>query len=473
MEKSPIVSPERAHAPKSRHTARSAGQNTLRNIGLICGREYKNQLTQRSFMITTIIYLLAIIIGSFVPTVIQYIGAHSNSQTTIAVINNAGSIAGMSGTPLINSIETSLNGSGNQAPGQNSSTSHFAVQAATATDLNTLKSDVKNGKLNILLVLDRTANQDVHFTCYTTTSDLADSDATRVQTMAGQLSIQDRAGRQHLSSAQVNSLFAEPQFTLTNLQQQKADRSLADTIAGYVLAYVGAILIFMAIMLYGNNVAQGVAEEKGNRIIEILINVTTPFQLMVGKIVGIGAAGLTQMITLVAVGIGMQVIQVPIRAALLGKTAVSSNPAISGAAINMLLLLLLYFILGFALYSSLYAAAGALVKRQEEARNGGAPINMLFMIGYIVSVSIASIPGVPDAMWVRIMSYVPFWSPTMMLMRIGVGTVAWWEILLTVILMALTFPLCAWISARIYRLGILMYGQSFSPRQLLKMVRTR
>lgn len=461
MTESPLVPPE--------HGDRSTHQNTLRNIGLITGREYKSQVTQRSYKVVTIIYLVAITIGAFVPTIIQYIQAHTNAQTKIAIINTAGSIAGMSDASLTHFIETSLNG---QASGQSTGKNpHFVVSTETADDLKTTEENIKNGSLNILLVMDRTASQDVGFTYYTTSSDPTDSDLTQVQSMTGQLSILDRGARQHLSADQISSLFAQPQFTITNLQQGQDTRSIADIVTGIVLAYVGTILIYIAILTYGNGVAQGVAEEKGSHIMEILVIAATPFQLMAGKIIGIGAAGLTQMALVVLVGIGMLETQMPIKAALLGNTGGGLNINITGASISMLLVLLLYFILAFALYASLYAAVGSLVSRQEEARNAGTPITLLFMVGYFVSVSIASIPDATSATWVRVMSYIPFWSPTLMPLRIAEATADWWEILLTVILMAISIPACAWLGARIYRAGILMYGQRFKLGQLLKMAR--
>ncbi len=449
----------------------SAGRNTLRNIGLISGREYKSQITQRSYKVTTIIYLVIITVGAFVPTIIQYIQAHTNSQaqTKIAIIDNARGVANMNGAVLTHYIETNLNRQANQASSQSTAkNAHFVVSTETANDLKKTQSDVKNGNLNILLVIDRQANQDVSFTYYTTSSDPTDSDLAQVRNMTGQLSILDRGARQNLSPAQISSLFAQPQFTITNLQEGQNGRSVANIVTGIILAYVGVILINIAILTYGNGVALGVAEEKGGHIMEILVIAATPFQLMAGKIIGIGAAGLTQMASLVLVGVSMLAIQNPIKAALLGNTAGSLNINITGASVTMLLLILLYFILGFALYASLFAAVGALVRRQEEARTAGTPIILLFMVGYLISVSIASIPGAPNATWVTVMSYIPFWSPTLMLLRIGVGAAAWWEVLMTVALMAVTIPACTWLSARIYRAGVLMYGQRFKLGQLLK-----
>jgi len=273
-----------------------------------------------------------------------------------------------------------------------------------------------------------------------------------------------------LRPTQTQNLFAKPDYSIISTQQNTNQRSAGEQVTGYVLAYIGVILIFMAIFMYGMGVATGVAEEKGSRIMEILVNAATPFQLMAGKIIGIGAAGLTQMGLLVTAGI-LGFLAQPILKMILGiPTGAAMSIDITGTSIILLLVVLLYFILGFLLYSTLFAAVGALVKRQEEVQSAAQPLTWLFMIGYLSSFAGAS---TPNALWVKIMSYIPFWTPTLMLMRIGAGDVAAWEIGLSVVLMLVATFFCATISARIYRSGILMYGQKPTLRQMIRLARTR
>ncbi len=380
----------------------AAQQNTLRNIGLIIKHEYKKRLTQRSFIISTIVILVLIVIASFVPTIIGYFVTHSNSQTRITVVNNAGSIGGLNGDRLTSYIKMVLNGT--------SGTTGAA-----------------NG--------DRAPNKDLRFTYYTTSSPTNDSNVSQVQALVSQLNILDKSSRLGLTPAKTSDLFAQPQFSDVNLNQAQNTRSTSDIIAGYILAYIGNILIYMAVLLYGSGVAMGVAEEKGSRIMEILVNAATPFQLLAGKIIGIGAAGLTQMALFVVIGIGALLLQLPLQAALLGSNSGLLNLSITGASITLLVLLLVYFILGFLLYATLFAAVGALVKRQDEVQNAVAPISMLLVAGYIVSFF-----GIymPDAIWIKVISYVPFWTPTTMLVRIATGGVAPWEIAFTIVLMIVT-----------------------------------
>ncbi|HEY4386410.1 MAG TPA: ABC transporter permease, partial [Ktedonobacteraceae bacterium] len=296
------------------------------------------------------------------------------------------------------------------------------------------------------------------------------TDLSQIQNLARQLNILDQSAHLGLTPSQTQSLFAQPDYKLINMKQNQDQRSVGDQVAGYVLAYVGVILIFMSIFMYGVGVANGVAEEKGSRIMEILVNAATPLQLMAGKILGIGAAGLTQMAMFVVVGI-LGLLMQPLLKMILGIPAgVTLDINITGTSIILLLVVLLYFVLGFLLYSTIFAAVGALVKRQEEVQSAIQPITWLFMVGYIVSFAGAS---TPNALWVRIIAYVPFWTPTTMLMRIGTGNVAPWEIGITVVLMLVAIVICTFISARIYRSGILMYGQKPTFLQLIRLARTK
>lgn len=473
MSKNTVVTPEQRTqqqepSPVAVGLGRYDQQNTPRNIGLIIAHEYKKRLTQRSFIISTIVILILIIIGSFIPTIVKYISATSTAQTKIVVVNNAGSIAGMNNDALLSYINTNLNG-----PTQGQSTSSpppYSIQLASADSISSLQSQVKNGSLSILLVLDRSPNQDVQFTYYTNANPNSDPNVSNVQTVAGQLSLLDRSSRLGLTPEQTGKLFAQPQFSVVSVGQAQNKRSTSELLSGIILAYVGVILIFMAVLLYGNGVATGVAEEKGSRIMEILVNAATPYQLMAGKILGIGAAGLTQMTAFVVVGISMLLLQNPIQAALLGSNTGGLNLDITGSSITILLLVLLYFILGFLLYATLYAALGALVKRQDEVQNAVQPLTWLFMVGYIASFFVIS---APDATWVKVVSYIPFWTPTTMLVRAAVSYVAWWEIALTVVLMIVAIFICTIIAARIYRFGVLMYGQRPKLGQLIKLARMK
>jgi ABC-2 type transport system permease protein len=475
MSKKTVVTPEREtpaqNVPEQGHTSvavSSGGAATLhtwRNIRLIIGREYKNRVTQRSFVITSIILLVIVFLAAFVPTIVQLITARTTSQTHIVVVNDAGSVAGLNDTALAAYIDTALNGTtGTQTAGNPA----FALTFSTAHALPDLQNQVKNGQLDILLALARATNQDLRLTYNTSASATNDTNLSTIQALAQLLTFLDTAHRLDLTSSQTQRLSAPPDLTVVYSQQSQSTRPESEIIAGDVLAIAGAILIFISVSIYANIVAAGVAEEKGSRIMEILVNAATPFQLLVGKIVGIGAACLTQMGCLVVVGIGALLLQTPLQAALFGAKAGGFIQYLTGVSIPFYLLFLVYILLAFFLYTTLYAGFGAMVKRQDEVQNATILPSLLVITGYLLFyLGLAS----PNAAWTKVLSYIPFFTPELMLVRLALGTVAWWEIVVTTALMLGAILACTWFAARLYRYGVLMYGQRPGLGQLLKLAR--
>lgn len=446
-------------------------RHALRTVGLIIGREYKNQVTQRSFIISTSIMLVLLVLAACVPTAITYFTAsRPPAQTKIVVVNNAGAIGGLNGEALTNTIATRLN-EGSVAintPAQPVAQPYIVIPADTETSVTDFQQQVKDGKLQMVLVIDRAASGELSFTQYTKTADAESSAQPQLRAAAAQLNLLDRGASLNLTPEQAQSLTVQPALNAVALDQQAESHSAGEQVAGFVIAYMGIILISLSVFLYGNTVAQGVAEEKGGRIMEILINAATPFQLMAGKILGIGAAALSQIALFVSVTIGAILLQAPLQTLLIGNATGGLSLDIASISIAPLLLLVLYFLLGFLLYASIFAGVGALVRRQDEAQNAVSPITLLFTAGYMVSF-IAIF--VPDTTWVKILSYIPFWTPVLMVVRAGVSTVAWWEIVMTVGLMIVSIVLCTSLAARIYRMGVLMYGQKPGLGSAVKLLR--
>ncbi len=305
-----------------------------------------------------VILVVLVVAAAFVPTITQYIAARSHAQTQVVVVNDAGAIAGLNEAALASTIGTELNGT------NTSGTPPYAVSIQPQSDLGSLQNEVKNGKLGILLVIDRAANGDLHFTYYTNAG-INDSNLPRVQALAQQLTFLDAAQRLGLTSSQTQSLFAPPNLTVVNSQ---VTRPTSQLIAGYVLAFGGSVLIYASGAVYAGFVAAGVVEEKRSRVMELLLNATTPFQLMVGKIVGIGAVCLTQMGAMVIIGIGALLLQTPIQAALFGANAGNFISYLTGVSVPFYLFFLVYFLLDFFLYATISAGLGAMVKRQRRCK---------------------------------------------------------------------------------------------------------
>jgi ABC-2 type transport system permease protein len=261
--------------------------------------------------------------------------------------------------------------------------------------------------------------------------------------------------------------------------------------ASTIIAYVGGILMFMFILLYGIQVMRGVIEEKTNRIIEVMISTVKPFQLMMGKIIGIALVGLTQFILwIVLTGIiSTAVVKIYADKAGLGKTsavasaqlknenkilkeATEKSPigniqkSLANLNVTKIVTLFLFFFLGgYLFYSALYAAIGSAVDSETETQQFMFPVMMPLLLGYTLSLSVVTNdPYGNIAFW---LSMIPFTSPIAMMVRLPYG-VPDWQLALSMALLILGFIGTVWVASRIYRVGILMYGKKTSLKEMIK-----
>ena len=254
-----------------------------------------------------------------------------------------------------------------------------------------------------------------------------------------------------------------------NMEDANANANLAE-----VIGYIAGFLIYFILLIYGSQVMMGVMEEKTNRIAEVLVSSVRPFQMMMGKIIGIGAVALTQF--LLWIGFVFLIYNVT-KASGNNMSAASEivgtmQEVITG--INMPLILFcfgFYFLGGFFFYASLYAAIGSAVNEDlREAQSLSFPVTMLVIISIALMTTAIANPTGPIAVWG---SLIPFSSPIVMMARIpyGVpGTVPWWQLGLSMLLLILGFLGTVWFAAKIYRTGILMYGKKPSWGEMLKWV---
>ncbi|MBD7949658.1 ABC transporter permease [Oerskovia rustica] len=223
--------------------------------------------------------------------------------------------------------------------------------------------------------------------------------------------------------------------------------------AQIVTGMVGGILIFIALMTCGQLVAQGVVEEKTSRVVELLLATIRPWQLMAGKVLGIGVIGLMQLVVVVGGGVGT--------AFALGLVDASSVNLGATAA-----WVLVWFVIGFVMYSLALAALAALVSRQEDVGSVITPVLTLMMIPYIIGISIG--PWDPENPLVVWLSYIPFCSPLLMPIRIALGTVETWEILLAVGLSLALVPVLVWLAGKIYSNAVLRTGGRIKLKDALR-----
>jgi len=252
-----------------------------------------------------------------------------------------------------------------------------------------------------------------------------------------------------------------------NVNDEKANSTVASTIG-----YVAGFLIYFILLVYGSQVMMGVMEEKTNRIAEVIVSSVKPFQLMLGKIIGIGLVALTQFFLWVAfIFIIYNVTQAS------GNNVAGMSGIVGGiqkvfGSINVPMIIFgftFYFLGGFFFYASLYAAIGSAVNEDmREAQSLSFPITLLVIFSIAMMPVAMNDPSGPVAVWGSI---IPFSSPIIMMARIpfGVpGTVPWWQLGLSMVLLIGGFLFSVWLSGKIYRTGILMYGKKPSWKEMLK-----
>jgi ABC-2 type transport system permease protein len=252
-----------------------------------------------------------------------------------------------------------------------------------------------------------------------------------------------------------------------NINDETANSSVASTIG-----YVAGFLIYFILLVYGSQVMMGVMEEKTNRIAEVIVSSVKPFQLMLGKIIGIGLVALTQFFLWVAF---IFIIYNVTQASGSNSTAMSSivgdvQKVFGSINVSMILFgFTFYFLGGFFFYASLYAAIGSAVNEDmREAQSLSFPITLLVIFSIAMMPIAMNDPTGPVAVWGSI---IPFSSPIIMMSRIpfGVpGTVPWWQLGLSMALLIGGFLFSVWLSGKIYRTGILMYGKKPSWKEMLK-----
>src|SRR6185312_4156042 len=210
----------------------AAAQDNVRNAGLIIRREYRSRVTQRSFIISTIVLLALIVIAAFVPTIIQLItratSGQAQSQTHIVVVNQAGTVAGLAEAALASLINSSLNGT------QTGSSAPYAISSQPGASVADLQQQVKDGKQDVLLVISRSSDQRLQLTYVTKTSEANDGNLPAIQTLALQMTFLDTAHQLGLTPDQVRSLSAPPDLTVTRISSESG-RPTNQLVVGYVL----------------------------------------------------------------------------------------------------------------------------------------------------------------------------------------------------------------------------------------------
>jgi len=387
------------------------GRTTIR---LIAEREVRVKLASKSFLIATGALVAVMLLGGLLFKVVG-----SSDPLKVGLTPDTSALA---------SSVTALGGSSE-------------VETEDVTDVEAGKKQVRDGDLDALLVETPTG-----FEVF------VDSDLdTTLESVFAAIS------QQQALSSEIKELGGDPDKvaqalvsatpTVTELDPNDTDG--AQVVAGYVVG----ILIFLGLIMTGQLVAQGVVEEKTSRVVEILLATVRPWQLMVGKVLGIGLVGLLQIAAVVLSGTVSA-----LAFGLLDTSSLNLGVAAVGA--------LGWFVIGYTTFALLLAGLAALVSRQEEVASVTSPVTMLMTVPYIVGVSVAIWdPDAPIVVW---MSQIPFCAPMVMPIRMAAGEVPGWQLAVSIGLSLAVVPVLVWLAGRMYSNAVLQTGDRMKLLQALK-----
>ncbi|MBI4166801.1 MAG: ABC transporter permease [Acidobacteria bacterium] len=424
----------------------------MRKIGLVFKREYLARVRTKGFIFSTFVVplMLVAVIG-----VTAFVATHQSVRTQqLGIIDGTASLS----AAIARGFEPRLRG------GQPAYRVARQANAASSGEENRLREEFRaqviRGELDGFLLIPSGYFSGENSVFYArNTGDVALS--TTVRQALNDAGAAYRLKAIGLDYENIRPLLKGVPMTLIKVKAEGEEEERGQTLG---LAIVLMTVLYMTIFVYGIATMQSVQEEKNSRVVELLVSSLRPSHLLWGKLMGVGAVGFTQLsvwlATAAAVGI-------------YGRAAAelfwpgNRLPRIE-LPFLVIFFIVTFFIAGYFLYASLYAAIGAMVSSTEESQQIATPVNLLLGFSPVMMGFILRSPNSPTAVT---LSMIPFFSPVHMVLRMALQTPPLWQILLSLAIILLTTSGIIWLSARIYRVGILMYGKRPSLRELARWVR--
>jgi ABC-2 type transport system permease protein len=400
--------------------------NQVATVRLIAGREIGERLRSRLIWIMTALTTLFVVALIVIPPLVR----QPAPSTVVGLVGPSAQALG----PAIQAIAGAAN---------------VPIKVVDVANGTGARSDLQHGSIDVALSLGAHAavaevRGSVGYFQVQTLSPTVQAVLQAAVNAAHQRQVLEDAG---VPPATVRAAMTPVPFLTTSLKPQPTDQVARD-----VAALATGILLYISLAAYGSAVASGVAQEKTSRMAEVLLAAVRPGQLLTGKVLGIGLCGIGQLAIAVAAG--------------LIANAVVQSANIPSTLWTLLPSVLLWFALGYALYSFAYAAAGALVGRQEDVQFVTLPLTLPIFAGFLLTyLAIAS----PDAWWIQLLSFFPPLAPVLMPVRLALGAVSWWEMPLAVLIMLLAVYGMARLAARIYAPAMVRGGARLSWRDALRL----
>jgi ABC-2 type transport system permease protein len=414
----------------------------MKTLLTILRREYLQRVKSRWFLVSTFAAPLFFVGVAVVPIIVEM--GREEAQRSIALVDQTGVLAGRVG-PRLRDVG-------------------FTVEVAPPGSEDSLRVQALEGDLGGYLVLGEDALTRGHLTYYGSRG----PGAIRGMSIRGvvvQSALEVRLAEVG-AEVDLEALFAGGSMDLRLLQEEA--RGTTEDEPEFIGVFVGAMMLYMVVLMYAAAVMRATLEEKTSRIVEILVSSVRPSQLMLGKILGVGSVGLTQLAVWVLCGVLAFTLGLP--ALVAARPELADPDAIAQAlpGVGLLALFVTLFLGGYFLYAALYAALGAMCSTEEEAQQAQFPIIFLLFPPILLLMPIMEDPHAP---WAVITSMVPFFSPVLLYARAGAGEIPIWQIGTSLTFLYLGVWGVAWVAGRIYRVGILMQGKRPTVPELWRWVK--
>ena len=439
----------------------------MNNFSIILKREYLTRVKKRSFLILTFLGPLFFAALMIAPSLLMIKSEQMESKKSIAVLDESGMFEGR--------IE-------------NTDANTFIYQSENE-NIDSLKNFVFEGIYDAILYIPATElNIPVNAKLY------SNKQIPMTLTSHIEREMKQVVEHQKLIASGIDPAVVKATQTNINVATIRMDEESGEKTSyaelEYIIGLVLAIIIYFAVFLFSNQVLRGVIEEKTNRIIEVIISSVKPFELMMGKIVGIALVGLTQFLLWIVLTVAIYFVA---SGFILGPEIMSPSGTVMTEqisqmtetthgqdimleAVNMvqsinfgaiLWSFLFYFVFGYLLYAAMFAAIGGMVDNETDSNQFITIVTIPLIFAIVCSTAMINNPDSGLSIW---LSMIPFTSPVAMMLRIPFG-VPYWQIAVSLLILIITFVFITWIAAKIYRTGILMYGKKPSLKEIWKWLR--
>jgi len=428
----------------------------MRNIGIVLQKEYLTRVRQKTFIIATILTPLGFILLVTLPALIT-LWSQDNEKITVWVVDDK---------KLLSPFLTEM--------------SNKDIQFVESDkNLSTEKIRIKDKEDEAILVIPETFQpKTLNITLYSSKS-LSINVINKIKSLLKNKISEFKLNQANITKEQKELLNFDLDLNTVKILEEGEEKTSALLAVG--IGYVMALLIYMFLLMYGNMVLRGVVEEKSNRIMEIIVSTVKPIELMIGKILGIALVGLTQFsIWLVTLLIFNFIIGLFIPGT---ELTVSEQPSLNKSDIqnimnevhfamnsfkfSLIFHFIFYFLGGYILYGSLFAAVGAMIDNENDAQQLSLIIILPVMIPILLLGNFIQNPNGSLAIF---MSIFPLFSSITMMIRLAATDVPWTQILLSQVFLILGVFALGWLSARIFRVGILLYGKKYSLKDAIKWI---